>query len=747
MYNTAIYSDISPLRQAHEAPVYFPTLEEFNNFPKFIEKIERDGSDQYGIVRVVPPIDWEYKNPKKLEPEILNKTIIPVKQYTSGRLGAFRVDLVESKKRTVEEYRQKAFEKEADISKFLSFNQTLHLYPYMNGVVNILHRDNDGSGNSDIHEQDNAKMHGNKSLSFKGNWAYNKKQYHDGLVGNFEYNIDFVKNNKNSIATCFNGCNAINYDWDNVPSDAKIESIIPHKATGSFTTAVGENVKDQFDFYCIKIFHNTDNRYFYIVGEGQCKYGTYRLFGTLQITCNTCNNTNNNSNNANNNSNKCVNMILSREYFQEDTSDNTSNSSVPTTTSSSSLSSNTRRKPNKMKYSIREHLLMMKYQLTLRDESIVEKEFWRSITSLSKDIPMYGADQVGTIFKDQPANGWNVSKLDTILRIGLPQEMPGITKPMLYFGQYRAIFSWHKEDYDLNSINFLHHGKPKFWYAVCRPSAKRFESLCKSMFGDEANKCPEFMRHKNIFISPKILKKEKIQYVSTVQHENEFILTFPNGYHAGFNTGFNVAESVNFSSPKWISYGRKCNFCRCFPYTFRMDIDHFCEMIRHVAPNRLPKIPTIGDRILISWDKYKKPVAKSQDILANYNNVFSYYFLCRVKKGTHGNKFNVQGFYNGESFVLPFDPDCDNWKWNVNGDNLDIGISTGSKSKDRNARRPKNKIRLKRKNRNKLMTASDNNNRGSSISDVNEIRESKKSRTTLVLKRKINTKKKNILSK
>ena len=131
---------------------------------------------------------------------------------------------------------------------------------------------------------------------------------------------------------------------------------------------------------------------------------------------------------------------------------------------------------------------------------------------------------------------------------------------MLYFGQYRAMFAWHKEDFDLNSINFLHHGKPKIWYAVCRPSAKRFESLCKSLFGDEANKCPEFMRHKNIFISPKILQQEKIQYVTTVQHENEFILTFPEGYHAGFNTGFNVAESVNFSSPNWVSYGRKCSF-------------------------------------------------------------------------------------------------------------------------------------------------------------------------------------------
>ena len=137
MYNTAILKDISPLRQVHEAPVYYPTLEEFRNFPKFIEKIERDGSDRYGIVRVVPPLNWEYKSPRNLEEEILKKPIKPVKQYTSGRLGSFRVDLVESKKRTVEEYRENSLEKDIDVAKFLVFNQTLELYPYMDGNINI----------------------------------------------------------------------------------------------------------------------------------------------------------------------------------------------------------------------------------------------------------------------------------------------------------------------------------------------------------------------------------------------------------------------------------------------------------------------------------------------------------------------------------------------------------------------------------------------------------------------------------
>jgi len=46
-------------------------------------------------------------------------------------------------------------------------------------------------------------------------------------------------------------------------------------------------------------------------------------------------------------------------------------------------------------------------------------------------------------------------------------------------------------------------------------------------------------------------------YVQVWQEPGDFIITFPYGYHAGFNTGFNIAESTNFATLRWIEYGKR----------------------------------------------------------------------------------------------------------------------------------------------------------------------------------------------
>lgn len=62
-----------------------------------------------------------------------------------------------------------------------------------------------------------------------------------------------------------------------------------------------------------------------------------------------------------------------------------------------------------------------------------------------------------------------------------------------------------------------------------------------------------------------------------VQEEGNFMVTFPYGYHAGFNHGLNCAESTNFASPRWIDFGKKASQCLCRKDNVRIDMDMFAR--------------------------------------------------------------------------------------------------------------------------------------------------------------------------
>ncbi|BEI79585.1 hypothetical protein CcaverHIS002_0101140 [Cutaneotrichosporon cavernicola] len=155
----------------------------------------------------------------------------------------------------------------------------------------------------------------------------------------------------------------------------------------------------------------------------------------------------------------------------------------------------------------------------------------------------------------------------------IKDRLPGVNTPYLYFGMWRAAFSWHVEDMDLFSINYIHFGAPKFWYAVPQADADRFETVTRSYFSNDANGCDQFMRHKSCTLSPTKLAQEGIRVNKLVHFQNEFVITFPRGYHAGFNMGFNCAESVNFALPYWLEIGKKAKACTCVNFSVRIDVD------------------------------------------------------------------------------------------------------------------------------------------------------------------------------
>ncbi|XP_077500831.1 lysine-specific demethylase 4C-like isoform X3 [Amblyomma americanum] len=210
------------------------------------------------------------------------------------------------------------------------------------------------------------------------------------------------------------------------------------------------------------------------------------------------------------------------------------------------------------------------------DYEDLERKYWKNIAF---NPPIYGADVSGSLY-DPGVKEFNINHLNTILDLvgqdyGIKIE--GVNTAYLYFGMWKTTFAWHTEDMDLYSINYLHFGAPKSWYCVPPEHGRRLERLAAGFFHSTAQECSAFLRHKMTVISPQILRQYSIPYNKITQEPGEFMITFPYGYHAGFNHGFNCAESTNFALPRWVEYGKRASQCLCRQDCVKISMDIFVK--------------------------------------------------------------------------------------------------------------------------------------------------------------------------
>ncbi|CAH8829252.1 unnamed protein product [Trichobilharzia szidati] len=225
----------------------------------------------------------------------------------------------------------------------------------------------------------------------------------------------------------------------------------------------------------------------------------------------------------------------------------------------------------------------------------VEQEFWRILQEYNDDVIVeYGADihsssqgsgfptkamlknLVGTASqlaeaKKYAESPWNLNILPlldkSVLRF-IKGNIDGMKIPWCYVGMVFSSFCWHIEDHWSYSINFNHWGEPKTWYGVSRLHADEFERAMRKNAPELFEQAPDLLHHITTNINPNILQAEGVPIYRTDQHCGEFVVTFPRAYHAGFNQGFNFAEAVNICLPDWLPIGRAC-------------IEHYAEIKRH----------------------------------------------------------------------------------------------------------------------------------------------------------------------
>jgi len=212
----------------------------------------------------------------------------------------------------------------------------------------------------------------------------------------------------------------------------------------------------------------------------------------------------------------------------------------------------------------------------------LERKYWKNITF---SPPIYGADISGTV-TDDDQDAWNITRLNTILDYVSEDygiKIEGVNTAYLYFGMWKTSFPWHTEDMDLYSINYLHFGAPKSWYAIPPEHGRRLERLAEGFFQQNKSECNAFLRHKMTLISPNVLKDYSIPFDKVTQEAGHIMITFPYGYHAGYNHGFNLAESTNFATKRWIEYGKRASQCTCRKDMVKISMDVF---VRKFQPEK-----------------------------------------------------------------------------------------------------------------------------------------------------------------
>ncbi|EDV25410.1 uncharacterized protein TRIADDRAFT_23466 [Trichoplax adhaerens] len=215
--------------------------------------------------------------------------------------------------------------------------------------------------------------------------------------------------------------------------------------------------------------------------------------------------------------------------------------------------------------------------LRLLSTKMVEKEYWRLTTSIEEDIEVsYGADIPASDFGSgfplsNPNNNpeiqkyvsspWNLNNLASLtdsIFSHINVDISGMKVPWLYIGMCFSTFCWHNEDHWSYSINYLHWGEPKTWYGVPGSYAEEFENAVRKIAPELFSDQPDLLHQLVTIVSPNKLADYNIPIVRADQCAGEFMVTFPRAYHAGFNQGFNCAEAVNFAPADWLPFGRKC---------------------------------------------------------------------------------------------------------------------------------------------------------------------------------------------
>lgn len=107
----------------------------------------------------------------------------------------------------------------------------------------------------------------------------------------------------------------------------------------------------------------------------------------------------------------------------------------------------------------------------------------------------------------------------------------GVNRTMLMIAGSDTLFTWHNEDMDLASINYMHWGATKYWVIVHRKFTDKFrKALIRDFASTELTPCKNPIKHKNYTTDLQWLEDNGIEYsiVSSIFRVVIRLLDIPN---------------------------------------------------------------------------------------------------------------------------------------------------------------------------------------------------------------------------
>ncbi|XP_019428053.1 PREDICTED: probable lysine-specific demethylase ELF6 isoform X2 [Lupinus angustifolius] len=198
----------------------------------------------------------------------------------------------------------------------------------------------------------------------------------------------------------------------------------------------------------------------------------------------------------------------------------------------------------------------------------------------------------GWKLSNSPWNLQSIAHSSGSLTRFMPDNIPGVTSPMVYIGMLFSWFAWHVEDHELHSMNFLHTGSSKTWYSVPGDYAFAFEEVIRCQaYGDNIDHLAalKLLGEKTTLLSPEIIIASGIPCCRLIQNPGEFVVTFPRAYHVGFSHGFNCGEAANFGTPEWLTIAKEA--------AVRRAVMNYLPMLSHqqllylLTMSFIPRVP------------------------------------------------------------------------------------------------------------------------------------------------------------